>query len=107
MGQPGNFDFEDEKGFLTSRAFALGLIGIASLYVLVMICQAYSQNMSRVHHNGFTDRFIAPSSDYYEYETESYDFRPYQSIGTDGERSIQRGFHYNESIKGSSSYNDN
>ena len=34
----------------------------------------------------------------YEYVTESYDFKPYQSLDTLNARSEQRGFRYNESI---------
>ena len=66
----------EENGIFSSRSFALGLIGIASLYVLVMICQAYKTNMNRIHDEEYEyDEYTSE----YEYETESYDFGPYQS----------------------------
>jgi hypothetical protein len=61
-----------------SRAFALGLISIASMYVLIMICQAYRNNMNQINQENGDDGYDSS----YRYETESYDFRPYQSTGT-------------------------
>lgn len=40
---------KEEDGILKSRAFALFLIGVASLYVFVMICQAYKTNRVQLH----------------------------------------------------------
>ena len=79
----------NNHGFLTSKVFALVLIGVASLYVLIMICQALKSN---------TDKLMARSTEYdseYQYQTESYDFRPYQSLDTEHGRSEARGFQYN------------
>ena len=63
------FTQNEESDVVNSRAFALGLIVIASLYVLIMICQAYQNNMNKLG-----DDYKDSS---YQYETESYDFRPY------------------------------
>jgi hypothetical protein len=42
------------------------------------------------------------SEEYYEYQTESYDFNPYQSQNTQEDiRNLERGFKYGESINGS------
>lgn len=68
---------QDDEGLYSSRSFALGLIGIASLYVLIMICQAYKSNQLRMNLSDSQEEFIG--SDYYEYETESYDFDQYRS----------------------------
>ena len=57
-----------------SRVFALFLITVASIYVLIMICQAYRSRNDDAY-----------ASTYY-YETESYDFNPYQSEGTVNQR---------------------
>jgi hypothetical protein len=63
---------QDDEGLYSSRSFALGLIGIASLYVLIMICQAYKSNQLRMNLSDSEHQYIG--SGYYEYETESYDF---------------------------------
>jgi len=34
----------------------------------------------------------------YDYQTESYDFRPYMSMDTDNQKSEMKGFKYNSSI---------
>ena len=60
---------DNKHQIFSGRIFALILIGIASLYLLIMICQAYVNN-----------RQLLMSSLYesdYDYQTESYDFRPY------------------------------
>ena len=67
---------EDDDGLYSSRSFALALIGIASLYVLVMICQAYKNNQNRMD-GSESDPYEIYGSEYYEYETYSYDFDPY------------------------------
>ena len=46
---------------LSSRAFALFLTGVASLYVLVMICQAYRSKQEKMN---LTDSIDSE----YEYE---------------------------------------
>jgi len=61
---------EDEDGLFSSQSIAFGLIGIASLYLLIMICKA-SRNQE------IMDREY--NSEYYEYVTMSYDYKPYQS----------------------------
>ncbi len=66
---------DDSKSLFSGQVFALVLIGIASLYVLLMICQAYLNNRANLVSDSY-------ASDY-EYLTESYDFRPYQSLDTD------------------------
>ena len=95
---------QDDEGLYSSRSFALGLIGIASLYVLIMICQAYKSNQLRMILSDSQGELIG--SGYYEYETESYDFDQYQSQGTDNNRMLNRGFQYNESIGASSEVSD-
>jgi hypothetical protein len=52
---------------------------------------------------------MARSTDYdseYQYQTESYDFRPYQSLDTEHGRSEARGFQYNQSIGDHTSHKD-
>ena len=88
---------EDDDGLYSSRSFALALIGIASLYVLVMICQAYKNNQNRMD-GSESDPYEIYGSEYYEYETYSYDFDPYQSAGTNDNVGVKRGFNYNSSI---------
>lgn len=68
-----------------------------------MIYQAYRQNFKKP--SSQTERLVFESSEYY-YETESYDFRQYESHGSDGERTAIRGFRYNESIKSISAMDD-
>jgi hypothetical protein len=77
---------------MSSRYFALCLIGIASIYVLIMICQAYSTNMLKMN---LTESVESGYEYEYEYQTESYDFRQYQSHDTETGRSDARGFKYN------------
>ena len=89
---------EADNSILSSRTFALGLIGIASLYVLVMICQAYKTNMNGLHDEDDEEMYASE----YEYVTESYDFAPYQSQENEN-ASEARGFTYNQSIGNMSS----
>jgi len=73
---------------ISSRTIALFLIGVASLYVFIMICQAYRNNKKeRARDYKFEST--------YEYETMSYDFKQYNCYEND---SNTRGFEYNESI---------
>ena len=90
----------EDDGLYSSRSFALALIGIASLYVFIMICQAYKSNQLRMSLSETDEQFLG--SEYYEYETESYDFDQYQSQGPDNNGMIIRGFQYNTSIGASS-----
>lgn len=76
-----------------SRFLAIVLIGIASFYVLFMIIYAYNNKRSSADQ-------VDEETQEYEYTTESYDFQQYQSID-DERRSLNRGFHYNESIQNS------
>ena len=80
QGRPHRLSRDEEQKLLSGRVFALVLIGTASLYVVIMICQAYINNR---------DRMMTASSyeSQYEYPTESYDFRPYQSLDTDNIKS--------------------
>ena len=74
---------------LSSRSFALCLTGIASIYVLIMICQAYTSNKIKMN---LTESVESGYEYEYQYQTESYDFRPYQSHDTETGRSDARGF---------------
>ena len=65
-----------------------------------MICQAYKSNLNRLNLSD-SDQYEVYNSEYYEYETESYDFRPYQSADEGGNVGVERGFNYNSSINGS------
>ena len=87
-----------KNSLLTSRLFALILIASASLYVLVMICQAVKSQQGKLVSTEYESE--------YQYQTESYDFRPYQSLDTDNGRSEARGFKYNQSIHDHSSHRD-
>lgn len=94
---------DDQDSVVNSRTFALALIGIASLYVFIMIYKAYQENKRRLQDEGFMGLEYTTT---YIYETESYDFRPYQSANSADEgRGIVRGFKYNESIHMDSSSN--
>ena len=55
-----------------------------------MICQAYKSNLAKFNEEAYTEYESS-----YVYETESYDFRPYESTGTDEGKFITRGFNYN------------
>ena len=90
---------DQDQDLISSRTFALGLIGIASLYVFFMICQAYKNNGKNLNIQPDQNRYYEYTSEY-EYETISYDFKPYQSQTTDsqGDKNQHRGFRYNESI---------
>ena len=91
-------DEPQPEGIITSRKFALSLIGIASLYILIMICQASRNNLNQINMSATMNEY---GSEYYTYETESYDFQQYQSQGSSYYRMQTRGFKYNESIGGS------
>jgi hypothetical protein len=65
----------DQEGVFSTRTFAIGLICIASLYIFVMIFKAYRQ----LNRSESSSRASYMSDDYYEYMTESYDFKNYQS----------------------------
>ena len=60
----------------SSRSFAIGLIGIASCYLVVMICKAY-RRMNDPEDGSYAND---SASYYYDYGS-SYDFQPYQSDG--------------------------
>ena len=64
------------------------LIGVASLYILMMIIRTYREMQNPTKDN--------ITVEYYEYE--SYDFQPYESKGSENARNEDRGFRYNESI---------
>jgi len=87
--QTSGQDGEKASKLFSGRIFALVLIGIASLYVLIMICQAYLSNKESMMN--MSEEY--PSE--YEYQTESYDFRPYESMDTANNKA---GFKYNMSI---------
>lgn len=57
----------------SSRSFAIGLVGIASCYLFIMICKAYKR-MNEPDEGSYADESIT-----YYYDTESYDFLQYQS----------------------------
>ena len=67
---------------VNSRDIAIGLVTIASCYLIVMICRAYHRmNMQRdrvLRSDGEEDsRLEGDSITYYYYDTESYDFQQY------------------------------
>jgi|TARA_B110001450_G_C17232825_1_gene324203 hypothetical protein len=76
--------------------FALALIGVASLYVLIMVCQAYRNNDKKKKLKEEQQEFESE----YEYQSVSYDFSKYQSQESE-DRSAARGFRYNSSIENS------
>ena len=47
--KPKQIQNNNENDIWNSRGFALILIGLASVYVLIMICQAYKTNMDRMN----------------------------------------------------------
>jgi hypothetical protein len=57
---------------ITSRIFAISLVAIAFLYVIIMIYKAYKNVNSDQDES-------TNASEYYEYVSMSYDYRPYQS----------------------------
>jgi hypothetical protein len=61
-----------------------------------MICHAYRSNVNKIE---LSEEFESGYEYEYIYQTESYDFRPYQSHDTETGRSDARGFTYNKSIK--------
>ena len=79
----------------TSRSFAFSLVGIASCYLFIMICKAY-QKMSEQN----DEYYDLEASLTYFYDTESYDFKPYESYTDElyPTRGIHRDFEYNKSI---------
>ena len=92
---------------VNSRDIAIGLVTVASCYLIVMICRAYHRmNMQRgkgLRSDGEDSSHLEGESiTYYYYDTESYDFQQYQSIeGQDqqiNQKGVQRGFEYNQSI---------
>lgn len=58
---------ESDDGMYSSRSFAIGLVGIASCYLVVMICKAYRKI------NEDAGSYDEETITYY-YDTESYDF---------------------------------
>ena len=92
---------EDNDGMFSSRSFAIGLVGIASCYLIVMICKAYKRM------NEEEDSYIDESITYY-YDTESYDFNQYESADEQNPtRGIYRNFEYNQTIGSNSNIDEN
>ena len=65
-------DDDDDEGMFSSRSFAIGLVGVASCYLVVMICKAYKRMSEE-------DNYEYDESITYYYDTESYDFNQYES----------------------------
>ena len=82
----------------TSRAFALSLIGILSIYLLLMILRAVRQKQNLIVADGSSEVESNYEYDYY-YGSQSYDFAPYRSLGTDAGHQDLKGFAYNKTIK--------
>ena len=61
-------DDDSDEGMFSSRSFAIGLVGIASCYLVVMICKAYKRMNEE-------DTYDYDDSITYYYDTESYDFQ--------------------------------
>ena len=59
-----------DTGIYSSRSFAIGLVGVASCYLLVMICKAYR----RLSIEQETANYGISESLTYYYDTESYDW---------------------------------
>ena len=97
-------DDDDDEGMFSSRSFAIGLVGVASCYLVVMICKAYRRMNEE-------DNYYGEESITYYYDTESYDFHQYETIkSTDDQyarQGVARGFEYNKSIGTSSNIDDN
>ena len=62
---------DKDDGMYSSRSFAIGLIGIASCYLVVMICKAYKRM------NDPEEDYTNDDSITYYYGTGSYDFSQY------------------------------
>ena len=62
--------YERPSPIFSGKLFALVLIGISSMYVIIMICQAYLTNKDKYD-------FETSRESEYDYLTESYDFKAY------------------------------
>ena len=87
----GESDGESEgglKSFFSSRGFYTSVIAIGAIYIIYLIYQYVKKSQADV----------GGSTEYtYMYESNEYDFDPYQSEHT----ATARGFEYNVSINGS------
>lgn len=92
-----------DRGLFSSRSFAIGLVGVASCYLIIMICKAY-RKMSEEQEAAYE---LGESLTYY-YDTESYDWNQYESqddqYPTHG---VHRDFDYNVTIGSSSLFDEN
>ena len=82
-------DDDDDEGMFSSRSLAICIVGVASCYLVVMICKAYRRMNEE-------DNYYGEESITYYYDTESYDFHQYES--TDDQyptKGVIRGFEYN------------
>ena len=64
---------------IDSRTIALVIIGLASIFVVFMIVQTFKNNLRGMTDDAHYQNFDLESSYEYQYDTLSYDFRPYQS----------------------------
>ena len=84
-----------DTGIYSSRSFAIGLVGVASCYLLVMICKAYR----RLSIEQETANYGISESLTYYYDTESYDWNQYESADDqNATNGVKRDFEYNVSI---------
>lgn len=89
----GDLEQERSQNKFDGRTFALIMILIASLYIIMVICQAFIKNGHRMSSSAY-------DSIEYEYETtDSYDYRPYLSYDTENQQSDLKGFKYNHSFE--------
>jgi len=93
----------NDEGMFSSRSFAIGLVGVASCYLVVMICKAY-RRMSEQEE----DIYDFEESITYYYDTESYDFNQYESADEQNpNRGVYREFEYNQTIGSNSNIDEN
>ena len=91
---------------IDGRTISLVIIGLASIFVVFMIVQTFKNNLRGINDDAHYQNFDLESSYEYQYDTLSYDFRPYQSQDIDN-GSEARGFRYNQTIRGqTSSFSD-
>ena len=62
---------------IDSRTIALVIIGLGSIFVVFMIISTFRNNFSGLTDDTHYQNFDLESSYEYQYDTLSYDFRPY------------------------------
>ena len=99
---------EKRRSIYSNQSFAIGLVGIASCYLLVMIYKAYHKMSSIEQQEGAANCEISESLTYY-YDTESYDWNQYESANDQNPTTcgVKRDFEYNVSIGTLSNFDNN